>query len=103
MDFGSYCLGTFLRYLRNDERVFQGFVPRKEVLKKMLIDLRIRSSNKAMQDQACEFASFLLRYHSSIDYADFSDDPTITTILRRYEQIKYSSELELLGKNVETL
>ena len=56
-----------------------------------------------MQDEACEFASFLLRYHSTFDYSDFSDDTTISTILRRYEQIKYSSELELLGKTVESL
>ena len=38
MDFGSFCLNTFLRFLRHDERVFQAFIPRKEVLKKMLID-----------------------------------------------------------------
>ena len=69
----------------------------------MHFNIRIKSKEKSVADEACEFASFLLRYHQNIDYSDFSKDPEIAIILRRYEQIKYSSELELLGKTVESL
>ena len=54
MDFGSYCLGTFLRYLRNDERVFQGFVPRKEVLKQKYM----HTLNATILTQSHGFLSF---------------------------------------------
>ena len=85
MEFGSFCLNTLLRFLRNDERVFQMFRPRQELLSQMHFNIRIKSKDKQLADEACEFASFLLRYHQNLDYSDFSKDPEIAIILRRYE------------------
>jgi hypothetical protein len=42
----------------------------------------ILSGNKEEADTAKEFASFLLRYHESVDYGDFVTDPVAIQRLR---------------------
>ena len=50
-----------------------------------------------------EFASFLLRYHVTLDYGDFTDDPFCIQKLRRYEDVKYATEVENVTKAFEQL
>lgn len=45
----------------------------------------------------------MLRYHRQIDYGDFTEDPFAIQMLRRYENVKYASELESLTKVVESM
>ena len=79
------------------------FRPKAALLASLNLTNRIGASNKTISEESCEFASFLLRYHQDIDYNSFSNDANIVTKLRRYEQLKYSSELEMLGKNFENV
>ena len=38
----------------------------------------------------------MLRYNPQIDYVDFSNDAGFVRMIRRYEDVKYASELENL-------
>ena len=77
------------------------FRPKPALVASLNLSNRIGSSDKQMSAEACEFASFLLRYHQDIDYSSFSNDSGVVTKLRRYEQLKYSSELEMLSNHFE--
>lgn len=50
-----------------------------------------------------EFASFILRYHVGLDYGDFTDDAYCIQKLRRYEDVKYATEVENVTKAFEEL
>lgn len=60
-------------------------------------------SDQSDREVSLELASFLLRYHVEIDYGDFSDDPYTIQRLRRYEDVKYASEVEGVTKALEQL
>jgi len=44
-----------------------------------------------------------LRYHEELDYNDFTDSSVAIKKLRRYENVKYASEVEELAKVIEDL
>jgi hypothetical protein len=44
-----------------------------------------------------------LRYHEELDYNDFTDNSVAIKKLRRYENVKYASEVEELAKVIEDL
>jgi len=92
-----------LTYLRNDQSVFNMLKPNKPLLRKINLDKYILSSQPSEAAVGLELSSFLLRYHSDIDYNDFSDDPAAVKKLRRYEGVKYAAELEQLTKIVEDI
>eukprot|EP00354_Favella_ehrenbergii_P008858 CAMPEP_0170460212 /NCGR_PEP_ID=MMETSP0123-20130129/6665_1 /TAXON_ID=182087 /ORGANISM="Favella ehrenbergii, Strain Fehren 1" /LENGTH=102 /DNA_ID=CAMNT_0010725101 /DNA_START=262 /DNA_END=567 /DNA_ORIENTATION=- len=52
---------------------------------------------------ACEMVSFMLRYNPQIDYVTFSEDPSFVRQVRRYESVKYASELEQLTLKIVEL
>ena len=58
----------------------------------------IISKNLQESEVSKEFASFILRYHDAVDYGDFSEDPLVIQKLRRYENIKYAAEIEMLNQ-----
>jgi hypothetical protein len=39
----------------------------------------------------------VLRYHENVDYGDFTSDPVTIQRLRRYENIKYAAEIQMLN------
>ena len=69
----------------------------------MNIDQLIISSDNQESQISLEFASFLLRYHVDIDYGDFTEDAFCIQKLRRYEDVKYATELETITKAFEAL
>lgn len=44
-----------------------------------------------------------MRYHEELDYNDFTDNSVAIKKLRRYENVKYASEVEELAKVIEDL
>lgn len=90
-----------LRFLRNDPQVFAMFKPNKLLLRKMNIQNLIASEQTQESSLGLEFASFLLRYHVTLDYGDFTDDPFCIQKLRRYEDVKYATEVENVTKAFE--
>lgn len=92
-----------LRFLRNDPQVFAMFKPNKLLLRKMNIQSLIVSEHPQESALGLEFASFLLRYHVTLDYGDFTDDPFCIQKLRRYEDVKYATEVENVTKAFEEL
>jgi len=96
-------LGVFLSSLRNEPAVFDKFKPSWEILKKMALDVYIIQpqinpyDDRSILSKKClEFFSFLLRYHSNLDYNDVSEDFHIVRKLKRYDHIKIYNELEEL-------
>ena len=63
----------------------------------------ILSANQTESEASLELAGFLLRYHRSADYGDFSDHPFVVQRIRRYCDYKFWSELEDQGNNHEEL
>ena len=50
-----------------------------------------------------DFASFLLRYHRDLDYADFSDDPLVTHKIKRAETYRSWADIEDLANGFESI
>jgi hypothetical protein len=63
----------------------------------MNISDAILSKDENEANTAKEFASFLLRYHETLDYGDFTADAFAIQKLRRYENTKYAAEIEMLN------
>ena len=45
----------------------------------------------------------MMRYHVDLDYGDFTEDAFCIQKLRRYEDVKYATELETVTKAFEAL
>lgn len=88
---------TFLDYCRTDSSVFATFKPDSALLKQLQLQAAILSFDKDEAETAKEFASFILRYHEHVDYGDFAEDPAAIQRLRRYENVKYASEIQVLN------
>ena len=84
-------------FLRHDELVFQLFIPNKPLLKKISLESHILSSDPAEVETALDLAQFLLRYHRTVDYADFSENPFVVQRVRRYSEYKVWLETEELS------
>ena len=64
-------------YIRYDEAVFQIFRPHKPLLRKMNLQVHLLSTNPSEVETTLDLTQFLLRYHRSVDYGDFSDNPYV--------------------------
>ena len=93
-------LHTFLRF---DQSVFQIFKPNKPLLRKMNLSEHIMSATPTEVEAALELAAFLLRYHRSVDYGDFSDNAYVVQRIRRYCDYRFWYELEEQGGSQEEL
>lgn len=62
-------------YLQNDPATFKNFKPNKPLLRKMDMSGHIMSNNNVESESALDLCGFIMRYHRSIDYGDFSDSP----------------------------
>jgi len=83
-------------YLLNDATVFKSFKPNKMLLKKMELTDHVLSANQQESEAALELCAFIMRYHRSVDYADFSDSPFMVQRLRRFLEFKQWAEIEEL-------
>jgi hypothetical protein len=54
------------------------------------------SNNNVESESALDLCGFIMRYHRSIDYGDFSDSPYTVQRLRRYLEFKQWAEIEEL-------
>ena len=63
----------------------------------------ILSANQNESEASLELAAFLLRYHRSVDYGDFSDHPYVVQRIRRYCDYRFWFELEEQGNGQEEL
>lgn len=64
-------------YLQNDPSTFKNFKPNKPLLRKMNLSDHMMSQNNVESENALELSGFIMRYHRSIDYGDFSDSPYV--------------------------
>lgn len=48
----------------------------------------ITSQVEVEADLALDFASFLLRYHKDLEYADFTEDNNVQDLIRRAEAFR---------------
>ena len=63
------------KYLTNDQDCFRNFKPNKPLLTKMNLGEIILSQSTEENEAALELSCFIMRYHRSIDYQDFSESP----------------------------
>ena len=56
-----------------DSKCFSKFKPSNALLRRMNMGVHILSKDKNESETSLELCSFLLKYHRSIDYGDFSD------------------------------
>jgi hypothetical protein len=66
-----------LKYLKSDINVFKIFKPTKPLLRKMDLSQHILSESPNESEVSLDLCNFLMRYHRSIDYADFSESPYV--------------------------
>ena len=83
--------------MRGDKRIFDAFRPTSELISKIkLHELAMNTQSADLSSLACNIISFMLRYNPQIDYVTFSLDPEFVRTIRRFENVKYASELEQL-------
>ena len=78
MNYSARAIKVLHTYLRYDQAVFQVLRPNKPLLIKMGLEEHIESTNPTEVENALELTYFLLRYHRSVDFGDFSDKLHIT-------------------------
>ena len=61
------------------------------------------STNQVEAEAALDLAAFLLRYHRSVDYGDFSDNAHVVQRIRRYCDYRFWYELEEQGGQNEDI
>lgn len=83
-------------FLQNDPATFKNFKPNKPLLRKMDLSNHIMSNNNVESESTLDLCGFIMRYHRSIDYGDFSDSPYTVQRLRRYMEFKQWAEIEEL-------
>ena len=90
-------LSALLLLLRGDKRLFDAFRPTEDLLNKIKLgEMAMSRESPKLSTLACDIISFMLRYNPQIDYVDFSNDAGFVRMIRRYEDVKYASELENL-------
>ena len=90
-------LSALLLLLRGDKRLFDAFRPTEDLLNKIKLgEMAMSRESPELSTLACDIISFMLRYNPQIDYVDFSNDAGFVRMIRRYEDVKYASELEKL-------
>ena len=83
--------------------MFKSFVPSEDIIRKMAIDKFINSKNKEESELGLDFATFLLRYHQKLSHEAFSDDPRVTTRIRRFESFRAWTDIDDLAGGFEKL
>ena len=96
MNFSARAIKVLHTFLRYDQAVFQVLRPNKPLLMKMGLGEHIESTNPSEVEIALDLTYFLLRYHRSVDFSDFSDKLHITQRIRRYHDYKIWYEIEEL-------
>jgi len=54
-------------------------------------------------DLALDFASFLLRYHKDLEYADFTEDNNVQDLIRRAEAFRQWADIEDLAASIDNI
>lgn len=54
-------------------------------------------------DLALDFASFLLRYHKDLEYADFTEDNNVQDLIRRAEAFRQWADIEDLAASIDQI
>jgi transcriptional regulator with AAA-type ATPase domain len=52
---------------------------------------------------ALDFASFLLRYHKDLEYADFTEDNNVQDLIRRAEAFRQWADIEDLAATIDQI
>ena len=78
MNFSTRAIKVLHTFLRYDQSIFQVLRPNKPLLMKMGLEEHIESTNPSEVEIALDLTYFLLRYHRSVDFGDFSDKLHIT-------------------------
>lgn len=73
MNFAARAIKVLHTFLRYDQMVFQSLRPNKPLLMKMQLEEHIQSTNPVEVENTLELTYFLLRYHRSVDFGDFSE------------------------------
>lgn len=82
---------------RSVPRVFNAMKGHRPLLKRMnLGHLAMDFGNSELSSAANDFMTLILRYSPELDYADFSTELEFIRTMRRFETVKYASELESL-------
>lgn len=58
---------------------------------------------EAEADLALDFASFLLRYHKDLEYADFTEDNNVQDLIRRAEAFRQWADIEDLAASIDQI
>lgn len=69
----------------------------------MNLDAYIESDNEDFSNLTLDFTSFLLRYHKSLNYDDFSEDPDVAKKIRRAEMYRNWVDIEDLANGYEVI
>ena len=81
--------------------MFSRFKPNRIIIRKLKINRVITSHAEAESDLALDFASFLLRYHKDLEYADFTEDNNFQDLIRRAEAFRQWADIEDLASSIE--
>lgn len=81
--------------------MFSRFKPNRIIIRKLKINRVITSQVEAEADLALDFASFLLRYHKDLEYADFTEDNNVQDLIRRAEAFRQWADIEDLASSID--
>ena len=75
----SQALKTLVRFMKKDERMFEGFNLSKPMLFKLDLEPMLMSANEEYASVAMDAAYFFMRNYEQLDYSDFSGNPLCNT------------------------
>lgn len=90
--------------LRSENRLYDALKPNAGLFTSMKLEKHaMNAESPEVSSFACNIISFYMRYYVQVDYGDFGKSPEFIKLMRRFDGVKYASEMEDLTIKIAEL